>query len=63
MMHMPELAATHAYWQPIEQAERERRARTAALLADARRSDHSEADRPTTRRAFIPRVAGALGLV
>ncbi len=62
MMHMYELAATHAYWQPIEQAQRERTARLAALVAAARRSDHSEADRRTTRRAFIPRLAGALGL-
>ena len=62
MLHMQELVATHAYWQPVEQAERERTARMAALVAEARRSDRAQADRPTTRRAFIPRVAGALGL-
>ncbi len=61
MMHF-ELAGTHAYWQPVEQAERERRARMAALVALARRNDRAQADRPTTRRPFIPRVAGALGL-
>ncbi len=63
MMHMYELAATREYWQPIEQAQRECTARTAALVAAARRSDRSQADRTARRRAFIPRVAGALGLV
>ena len=61
MLHF-ELAGTHEYWQPVEQAERERTARMAALVAEARRSDRSEAVQPTTRRAFIPRIAGALGL-
>ena len=63
MMHMYELAATHAYWQPVEQAVRERRARTAALVAAARRSERTQARQTATRRAFIPRIAGALGLV
>ena len=62
MMHMQELAATLPYWQPAEQAARERKARMAALVAEARRTDRAQADRPTTRRAFIPRIAGALGL-
>ena len=62
MMHMQELAVTLPYWQPAEQAARERRAWTAALVAAARRTARTEAARPTTRRAFIPRVAGALGL-
>ncbi len=62
MMHMYELAATREYWQPVEQAQRERRTRTAALVAAARRTTRTEAAHPTTRRAFIPRVAGALGL-
>ena len=57
-----ELAGTYAYWQPREQAERERTARKAALVAEARRSNRSEAHQPATRRGFIPRVAGALGL-
>ncbi len=61
MMHF-ELAGTHAYWQPVEQAERERTARMADLVAEARRSDRAGAARPTTRRALIPRIAGALGL-
>ena len=62
MLHMQELVATHTYWQPVEQAERERKARMAALVAEARRSERSEAVQPATRRAFIPRIAGALGL-
>ncbi len=58
-----ELAGTHAYWGPVEQAERERTARMAALIAEARHSDRAVTAQPTTRRAFIPRIAGALGLV
>ena len=62
MMHLQAMVATHEYWQPAEQAERERRARMAALAAQAHRSEHTAAYQPVTRRAFIPRIAGALGL-
>ena len=62
MLHF-ELAGTVDYWQPAEQAERERTARMAALVTEARRSDRSQADQPIKGRGFIPRVAGVLGLV
>ncbi len=63
MMHLQAMAATFPYWQPGEQAERERTARKAALAAQARSSDRSQADPPMKGRGVIPRVAGALGLV
>ncbi len=63
MLQLASLVATHEYWQPVEQAEHERRARMAALVAEAPRSDRAETAHPTTRRAFIPRIARALGLV
>ena len=62
MLQFASMAATHEYLRPIEQAERERTARMAALVAEARRSDRTEIRRSTPRRAFIPRIAGALGL-
>ena len=62
MMHFQQLAATHAYRYPVEQAERERTARQARLVAQARAAQADTAPRATPRRSFVPRLAGALGL-
>jgi hypothetical protein len=56
------MAATRPYWQPAEQAVRERRAQRAALAVAAQRSGEPTTPEPPRRRALIPRIAGALGL-
>ena len=61
MTQLHQMAATHTYWYPTEQAEREQLARRDALAAHAR--GHSRSNRTGhPRTAFIPRIAGALGL-
>ena len=60
MFQLQQLAATREYWQPTEQRERERRARTAALVAAARRAERQAAPRLGGRPSFFPRLAGAL---
>jgi hypothetical protein len=62
MLHFQQLAATHAYRYPVEQAERERTARRAGLAALARKAKPDAVPRTTPRRSFVPRIAGALGL-
>ena len=62
MLHFQQMAATHAYRYPVEQAERERTARRANLAAAARVTK-TEAPAPAApRRSLVPRIAGALGL-
>jgi hypothetical protein len=61
MTQMHQIAATHTYWYPTEQAERERVARRESLAAQARRnSKPNRTNQPRT--ALVPRIAGALGL-
>lgn len=62
MLHFQQLAATHEYRYPAEQAEREQKARVAALVAESRRTGPAIAPRRTQLRSFVPRIAGALGL-
>jgi hypothetical protein len=62
MLHFQQMAATHAYRYPVEQAERERTARQARFAALARTAKADAAPRTTPRRSFVPRIAGALGL-
>jgi hypothetical protein len=61
MMQLHQLAATHTYWYTAEQAEREHLARRSSLAAEARQSSRPNRT-GRTRRAFMPRIAGALGL-
>jgi len=63
MMHLMQLTATSRYWQPLEQRERERAAQRAALLKAARRGGEPTTPEPARPRSFVPRLAGALGLV
>jgi hypothetical protein len=61
MTQLYQMAATHNYWHATEQAEREQVARRESLAARARqqlKSSHTE----RSRMAFVPRIAGALGL-
>ncbi|MGD9893009.1 MAG: hypothetical protein AB7R89_25235 [Dehalococcoidia bacterium] len=61
MTQLHQIAATHTYWYPTEQAEREQLARRDSLAAQARRhARRNHAGR--TGMAFIPRIAGAIGL-
>ena len=62
MLHFQQLAQTHSYRYPVEQAARERDARNAALVAEARRVEITATPRLTPRRSLVPRIAGALGL-
>jgi len=62
MTHTIQLAGTFPYWQPIEQAQRERAARRRALVADARMGGEPATPEPPRRRQLVPRLAGALGL-
>jgi hypothetical protein len=62
MMHFQQMAETHAYRYPVEQAERERTARRASLAAEARVAKRESAPHPAPRRPLVPRIAGALGL-
>lgn len=62
MMHFQQLAETAHYRFPAEQAERERRARNAALSATAVRTRPAKTESRGARWSFVPRLAGALGL-
>jgi hypothetical protein len=62
MMHLHQLAHTHAIRYPLEQAERERTAQRALLAAEARRVESPIVTRRAERRSLVPRIAGALGL-
>ncbi len=62
MLHFVQQAATRSYWLPNVQAEQERRARRAALAAEARRQEPRQAQEQRRIPAFVPRIAGALGL-
>jgi hypothetical protein len=60
MTQLHQIAATHTYWYPAEQAEREQLARRDSLAAQAcRLSRPNRTGR--SRMAFMPRIAGALG--
>jgi hypothetical protein len=61
MTQLHQIAATHTYWYPAEQAEREQLARRSALAAQAHRLSRPNRTR-RSRTAFVPRIAGALGL-
>lgn len=61
MLHLAQIAETHAYQYPVEHAERARRTQLALLLKAARRPA-TEAAAPTPKRSLVPRIAGALGL-
>ena len=62
MLHFHQLAATHVYRFPVEQAEREREAQMSVRAAEARRLAPSVTPSPAPRRPLIPRIAGAFGL-
>ena len=62
MLHFQQLAETHSYRFPAEQAERERTARRAELAALARNAKAEGVPRAAPRRSLVPRIAGALGL-
>ena len=55
-------AGTHEYLAPVEQADRERAAREHRLRRAARPAHrrHIDAEQP---RGFIPRLAGAFGIL
>lgn len=62
MLHFTQQAATQSYWLPAAQAEHERNARRAALVAEASRQEAQPAREPRRITALVPRIAGALGL-
>ena len=61
-MYLMQLGATQSYWAPAEAAERERQARKAQLVADARHAANADAPRPRRPMSLVPRLANALGL-
>ena len=62
MLQFQQMAETHSYRYPVEQAVREREARAAGLLTDIRHVEVTTSPRNAPRRSLVPRIAAALGL-
>ena len=62
MMYTMAVVASMPYWLPGEQAERERAARRAQLVAEAGSARERTTPASPRRRSLVPRLAGALGL-